>query len=229
MARLARVVVPGIPHHVTQRGNRRQETFFCDDDYQAYLDLMAEHCREHRVQVWAYCLMPNHVHLVVVPASEDGLRRGIGEAHRRYTRRVNFRKGWRGHLWQGRFASYVMDEPHLLAAVRYIETNPARAGLCERPEDWQWSSAAAHLAGQDDELVRVGAMLELVTTFVRDWRAYLDQEAPEETLRRLRLHERTGRPVGTDSFTRRLESLLGRALRPGKPGRPRKNADKDRK
>ena len=88
MARLARVVVPGMPHHVTQRGNRRQETFFCDDDYQAYLDLMAEWCGEQKVAVWAYCLMPNHVHLIVVPKSEDGLRRAIGEAHRRYTRRV---------------------------------------------------------------------------------------------------------------------------------------------
>jgi putative transposase len=100
MARLARVVVPGMPHHVTQRGNRRQETFFCDDDYRAYIELTAEWCGECNVAVWAYCLMPNHVHLIVVPESEDGLRRGIGEAHRRYTRMINFREGWRGHLWQ---------------------------------------------------------------------------------------------------------------------------------
>ncbi len=101
MARLARVVVPGVPHHVTQRGNRRQATFFNEEDYAAYLALLGEWCGRCGVAVWAYCLMPNHVHLIVVPESEDGLRRGLGEAHRRYTRRINFREGWRGHLWQG--------------------------------------------------------------------------------------------------------------------------------
>src|SRR5947209_4469298 len=114
MARLARVVVPGLPHHVTQRGNRRLQTFFSDEDYRAYLDLMAHWCTACRVEIWSYCLMPNHIHLIAVPDSENGLRRAIGEAHRRYTRRVNFRQRWRGHLWQGRFASFVMDEPYLL-------------------------------------------------------------------------------------------------------------------
>jgi putative transposase len=109
MARLARVVAPGVPHHITQRGNRRQRTFFVDGDYEAYLELMAEWCAEWEVAVWAYCLMPDHVHLIAVPGSEDGLRRAIGEAHRRYTRHVNFREGWRGHLWQGRFASFPAD------------------------------------------------------------------------------------------------------------------------
>src|SRR5215831_4203837 len=129
MARLARVVVPGMPHHITQRGNRRQTTFFCDDDYHAYLELMAHWCRQCHVDIWAYCLMPNHVHLIAVPESEAGLRQAIGEAHRRYTRRINFRERWRGHLWQGRFGSFVMDEPYLLAAARYIELNPVRARL----------------------------------------------------------------------------------------------------
>ena len=99
MARIARIVVPGYPHHITQRGNRRQQTFFNDEDYQAYIELMSHWCREHAVVIWGYCLMPNHVHLIAVPADEDGLRHAIGEAHRRYTRRVNFRQGWRGHLW----------------------------------------------------------------------------------------------------------------------------------
>ena len=129
MSRIARVVAAGIPHHVTQRGNRRQPTFFGDDDYHAYLELMAQWCRRCGVAIWAYCLMPNHVHLIAVPKSEDSLRRGIGEAHRRYTRRVNFREGWRGHLWQGRFASFVLDEDYLLAATRYVELNPVRARL----------------------------------------------------------------------------------------------------
>ena len=126
MARLARFVVPGLPHHITQRGNRRQQTFFCDEDYAAYVELMADWCQERGVEIWAYCLMPNHIHLIAVPQSEDGLGRAIGEAHRRYTRRINFREKWRGYLWQGRFASFVMDEPHLLAAARYVELNPVR-------------------------------------------------------------------------------------------------------
>ena len=150
MPRIARVVAPGFPHHITQRGNRRLQTFFCDEDYGAYVSLMSEWCGQHGVEIWAYCLMPNHVHLVAVPKSEDGLRRAIGEAHRRYTRRVNFREGWRGHLWQGRFASYPMDETYLLCAARYIELNPVRAKLVGDAAEWRWSSAPAHLAGKDD-------------------------------------------------------------------------------
>ena len=129
MARLARIVAPGLPHHITQRGNRCQPTFFCDEDYQYYLELMAQWCSAHQVEIWAYCLMPNHVHLIAVPQSADGLRRAIGEVHLRYTRMVSFREGWRGHLWQGRFASFVLDEPYLLTAARYVELNPVRAGL----------------------------------------------------------------------------------------------------
>ena len=109
MARLARVVAPGVPHHVTQRGNRRQETFFRPADYRLYRELMAEWCGRCGVEIWAYCLMPNHVHLIAVPQTADALQRAIGEAHRRYTRAINLREGWRGHLWQGRFASFPME------------------------------------------------------------------------------------------------------------------------
>ncbi len=214
MARLARVVVSDVPHHVTQRGNRRQATFFGDGDYEAYLDLMAEWTRRHGVEVWAYCLMPNHVHLVAVPPSEDALRRAIGEAHRRYTRRVNFREGWRGHLWQGRFASFPMDEAHLYRAVRYVELNPVRARLVRAPWRWRWSSAAAHVAGEDDRLVRVAPMLERVD----DWRAFLAEGLAIEEAEEIRRHERTGRPMGSDSFVTRLEGLLGRVLHRQPPG-----------
>jgi len=132
MARIARVVVPGTPHHVTQRGNRRQDTFFRDEDYEAYIDLMSEWCGKCDVEIWAYCLMPNHIHMIAVPESEQGLSRAIGEAHRRYTRMINLRKRWTGYLWQGRFASFPMDEDHLLAAVRYVEMNPVRARMVNR-------------------------------------------------------------------------------------------------
>ena len=169
MARIARIVAPGIPHHITQRGNRRQPTFFCDDDYEAYIDLMAEWCYRCKVKVWVYCLMSNHIHLIVVPESEDGLRRAIGEAHRRYTRVINFRENWRGHLWQGRFASFPMDESYLLASTRYVELNPVRAGLVQKPEAYRWSSALAHINGHNDRLVEISPLVELVC----DWRSLL--------------------------------------------------------
>jgi putative transposase len=215
---MARVVVPGYPHHLTQRGNRRQRTFFRKDDYQAYRELMAEWCGQCGVEVWAYCLMPNHVHLIAVPESEDGLRRAVGEAHRRYTRRVNFREGWRGHLWQGRFASFVMDEYYLLACARYIERNPVRAGLCRRPQDYPWSSAAAHLGGKDDRLVTVKPLLDLVPR----WAEHLSADPAEEVIRQLRRSESTGRPAGSERFVKRLERTVGRVLHPGRPGRKRK-------
>src|SRR3954463_8387521 len=145
MPRLARLVVPDFPHHVTQRGNRRLPTFFSDGDYALYRHLLRESCARAGTRIWAWCLMPNHVHLILVPESEDGLRAALAEAHRRYTRVVNEREGWRGHLWQSRFASFVMDEDWLIACARYVELNPVRAGLVARPEHWRWSSARAHL------------------------------------------------------------------------------------
>ena len=214
MARLARVVVPGLPHHVTQRGNRRQQTFFSDDDYQAYKDLVAEHCGEAGVAVWAYCLMPNHVHLILVPETGAGLAEGLGAAHRRYTRRVNFREGWRGYLWQGRFASFPLDEAHLHAAGRYVELNPVRAGLVRRARDWPWSSARTHLKGRDDGRVSVAPMLERTP----DWRAYLRAGLQESERNLLRQHERTGRPLGSEAFIARLERRLGCPLKKRKPG-----------
>ena len=209
------MVIPGMPHHVTQRGNRRQQTFFNDGDYAAYVDLMADWCREEGVEIWGYCLMPNHVHLIAVPRAEQSLRRAIGEAHRRYTRRINFREKWRGYLWQGRFASFVMDEPYLLAAARYVELNPARAGLAAAA-DWPWSSARAHLSARDDRLVKVAPLLAMVG----DWKAFLNSAMPEEELRDLREHGRTGRPLGSPTFLDRLESIVGRVLRLNKGGRP---------
>ncbi len=224
MARLARVVVPGAPHHVTQRGNRRMQTFFNDDDYRDYLSLMVQWCSRYEVAIWAYCLMPNHAHLILVPSDEPGLCRAVGEAHRRYTRRVNFREGWRGHLWQGRFASYVMDEPHLLAAARYIERNPLRARLVERAEDWPWSSAAAHAAGRGDAVAAGRWLTDLTVGWVCSWSEYLRDEEQDEQELAAAMHrcESTGRPLGDKQFLARLEAALGRVLRPKLGGRPRK-------
>lgn len=213
MARIARVIAPGIPHHITQRGNRRQQTFFCDDDYTAYIDLMAEWCGKYHVDIWAWCLMPNHVHLITVPESEEGLARAIGEAHRRYTRRINFREKWRGHLWQERFSSFPMDENYLLAAARYVEMNPVAAGIVEFPDEYQWSSARAHLQAQDDKLVKVEPLLSIVG----NWGNFL-RLSSEEEMTTFRKHERSGRPLGEEVFVDHIEVLLARTLRPQKPG-----------
>ncbi|NKB59733.1 MAG: transposase [Alphaproteobacteria bacterium] len=220
MARLARVVAAGVPHHVTQRGNRRQPVFFGDDDYAAYLRLLADGCKAARVAVWGYCLMPDHVHLILVPKDPDGLRAALGEAHRRYTRHINMREGWRGYLWQGRFASFPMDKPYLLACARYVELNPVRAGLKRRARDWKWSSARAHLSGQDDSLVKVKPLLDLAP----DWAAFLRQGLDEDDRDAIRAAERTGRPLGSARFTKRLEKRLGRTLAKRKPG-PKPAAD----
>lgn len=222
MTRIARLVVPGYPHHVTQRGNRRQQTFFIDSDYSAYMRFLSESCARSGTEIWAYCLMPNHVHLIAVPKLQDGLRGAIAEAHRRYTRMINLRYEWRGHLWQERFASSVMDEQHLLAAARYIELNPVRAGLVAGPQDYPYSSAAAHLAGSEDPLATVGPLLELVG----NWQEFLSSTYTDEQKAELRRHQSSGRPLGDDGFIAKLETLTGRDLKPNKPGRPRKRPDK---
>ena len=216
MARIARVVAEGMPHHITRRGNRRQKTFFSDEDYAAYIDFMAQWCREYAVDIWAYCLMPNHIHLIAVPSKKENLRLAIGEAHRRYTRRINFSKGWRGHLWQERFSSFVMDERYLLACTRYIENNPVRAKLVSRPEQWTWSSAAAHMSGRNDKLVKVEPVLSIIHS---DWRDFLAGAISSGELAGIRKHERTGRPLGSSSFVEQLEARLDRILTPQKPGR----------
>lgn len=221
MPRIARVIAPGIPHHITQRGNRRMQTFFGDKDYKAYVDIMAEWCFKYSVQIWAYCLMPNHVHMIAVPKTEDDLRRAIGEAHRRYTRLINFREGWRGHLWQGRFASFPMDERYLLAATRYVELNPVRARLVDDPAKWRWSSTVAHLTGKDDDFVSVTPLLDLVG----DWREFIYSHGVGRDFEMIRKHERTGRPLGSTGFIEKIERMLERTLKSQKPGPKRKGVN----
>ena len=214
MARLARLVLPGIPYHVTQRGNRRQPTFFDDGDYALYRALLGEAARRAGSSVWPYCLMPNHVHLIVAPSDPDGLRRTFADAHRRYTGFINARHRWTGHLWQGRFGAVAMDEAHLAAAARYVALNPVRARLVDRARDWPWSSVAAHRAGEDDELVQVAPLLDRYGPID----AFLGGVEDEQATRALRMAETTGRPVGGEAWLNDLERLSGRTLQRRKPG-----------
>jgi putative transposase len=208
-----RMVVASLPHHVTQRGNRREAIFFEDGDHDIYRDLLAEQTRKAGVEVWAYCLMPNHVHLILTPTRADGLGLAVGEAHRRYTNFINARGRWTGHLFQSRFASVAMDETHLMAAVRYVNLNPVRARLVSRAEDWPWSSARAHLAGVDDNLVTVRPVLDRTSCF-----ADLLLQDRAEDFAALRRSEGSGRPLGTAEFVTGLERLLGRPTARRSPG-----------
>jgi putative transposase len=216
MARLARIVAPGCPHHVTARGNRREPIFFEDGDQDIYGDILAEQMRRAEVEVWAYCLMPNHVHLILTPRTADGLARALGAAHRRWANWVNARGRWRGHLFDGRFASVAMDEAHLSAAVRYVSLNPVRAGIAARAQDWAWSSVRAHLAGEDDGLVIVKPVLDRVGDFA----AFLeDRRDHEPAFAAIRTAETTGRALGTADFVADLERRLGRPVARRGPGR----------
>jgi len=215
MARLARIVVPGSPHHVTQRGNRRERVFFGDDDYGLYRDLLAQACQKFGVAVWAYCLMPNHVHLILTPPDAFGLALAMARTHRLYAGFVNARARQTGHLFQGRFGSVAMDETHLMIAARYVALNPVRARLAAKAEDWPWSSVRAHLLGCDDALVSVRPLLERAPRFAD----LIEGGGDEAGYAALRGAETIGRPLGTVDFVEAIARRLGRSVTPRKRGR----------
>jgi putative transposase len=214
MARLARLVVPGLPHHVTQRGNGRARVFFEDADYALYRGLLAAACDAAEVAVWAWVLMPNHVHLILVPSDADGLRRALAAVHRRYAGEIHARLKRTGHFWQGRFGAVAMDEAHLAAALRYLALNPVRARLVARPEEWRWSSVHAHLSGRPDGITALAPVLQRHPDFAALLAAGEDVAAFD----RLRRAESIGRPLGDDGFLARLEALTRRRLRARKRG-----------
>jgi len=216
MSRLPRIIVPGIPHHVTQRGNRRQQIFMEDDDYALYRDWLAQACRSNGVEVWSYCLMPNHVHLILAPSDETGLSRAVGETHRRYSGYINARLRVTGHLFQGRFGCVAMDESPLMAAFRDVALNPVKAKLAATAADWPWSSSPAHLRRQDDGLVTVSPLLDRVDRFAD----FLEVPADPEQVAALTKGQTIGRPLMGDQELGELEKRLGRTRRPGKRGRP---------
>jgi putative transposase len=219
MSRIARVVVPGIPHHIMQRGNRRQLVFFSDDDRKTYLEYLRIYAKPAGIRFWGYCLMDNHVHIIAIPDREESLARGFSEAHRRYTRRVNFRENWRGYLWEGRFKSCPLSEPHLYAAMRYIERNPVRAKIVRNAWEYPWSSAKVHVFSQKDSLLDEN----FVISEVKDWRRFLLVEEEETVVSLFRLHLNTGRPLGDSQFIEATEEFTGRILHKQKPGPKRKD------
>jgi len=222
MARIARIAAEGVPYHVTQRGNGRQRVFDTDANYRLYLDLLRANGLRFRLDVWAYCLMPNHVHLIAVPLRSDSMARALGRTHADYARGLNLERRSCGHVWQARFFSCPLDEAHPWAAMAYVERNPVRAGLVSAADQWRWSSAGAHAGGCD----------EWGQTALGRWRERFDGSRWAEVLRtsieeealgeRLREATSRGRPLGSDDFIDGLERREHRRLRPLPVGRPRR-------
>jgi putative transposase len=219
MPRTARAVVAGIPYHITHRGNRGDKVFFRTTDYDRYLTWLDHYSRTKGLQVYAYCLMTNHIHVVCVPEEDDSLAGVFHALQMRYAQRVNRRRGWKGHLWQGRYFSSALDETYLLTAVRYVEQNPVRAGLVERAEDYEWSSAAPHCGARKD-LVLSDALPLLRE--VGDWSKWLRGEEDSRAVDVLRRNTQKGIPCGSEKFVSRLEAVLERFLRFRPQGRPLK-------
>jgi putative transposase len=221
MPRVARIVIPGVPHHVTQRGNNKQDVFFVDDDFRVYLELLGQLAELNDVEIRGYCLMTNHVHLIATPPSEHALAATVGRTHFRYSQYINRLHDRSGHLWQGRFYSTALDEEHFWWALRYVERNPVRARVVRQPWRYRWSSAAAHVGeARSDALIDLAAWKRRSARL--DWRAQLCEPEDELAVHRLRSHTHTGRPLGSDSFVAKLERRLGRRLRPRPVGRPQK-------
>ncbi len=219
MPRIARVVVPEMPHHVTQRGNYQQKVFMEDIDRRLYLRWIKEYSDRYSLKIWAYCLMDNHVHYVVVPQRMDSMARTFNQAHMRYSQYINNKMGKRGHLWQGRFYSCLLDDAHLYTAVRYVENNPVRAGIVKRPEDYPWSSCRSHVLGLVDPVLSNNVP---ILNDISDWREYLGMVEEKDMIKHLRDCTSTGRPAGNKVFVSGVERLLGRELFPQPIGRPRK-------
>ena len=225
MPRIARAVAVGFPHHITHRGNNRQDVFFVDDDQRVYLELLKEQCDKYSLETVAYCLMTNHIHLIGIPHKEDSLAKAVGRAHLRYTQYINRMHKRTGHLWEGRFYSCALDERGFWLAMKYVELNPVRAKVCRVPWKYEWSSSAAHVdeaAGAD--LLNMKSWKKMISA--KEWRSELAGGIDENQIRKIRLSTNTGRPLGNDSFLSKLEKLFGRRIRPLPVGRPRKKMTK---
>lgn len=221
MPRKARIVVPFKPHHVIQRGNRRQQVFFYPGDKVLYLKLLQEQAIKHDVEILAYCLMDNHVHLILVPQTQEGLVRSVAETNRQFACKINARYDWRGYLWQGRFTSYVMDDKYLLNALRYVENNPVRAGIVNLAWEYLWSSARHHANGTKDALLSPCSAI----SNIKDWKKFLEISELDMVINDIRIRNINGLPLGQNAFIESISKDFGvdiEDLKPRVNGRPRK-------
>ncbi len=221
MPRTARIVVQNLPYHITQRGNYRQDIFQDNEDRLNYLSWINDYIKKYKLSIFAYCLMDNHVHFIVIPREEDSLAKVFSISHMRYSQYFNKKKKASGHLWQGRFYSCVLDEDYLLAALRYVERNPVRAGIVRKPWRWKWSSAGVHV-GQGDGVINLENITTLIDTTAEEWKEYIDSDENEEEVKDIRKHTLLGRPLETKDFIAKLGKRIGRVLSVLPRGRPKK-------
>lgn len=221
MPRLARCVIAKVPHYITQHGNRREDVFFTDDDREIYLKWLAQYCHQHAVDILAYCLMPNHVHLVAVPATEAALHGVLKPLHMRYAQRFNRQWNLKGHVWQGRYCSSPLDDVYLWATLRYVERHPVRAGLVQKAEQYPWSSAPAHCLGTEDPVLTANTRWRNRCQIIENWSSWLAEEDEPEHLMVIQRNSQKGLPCGSEPFLQKLEKQVGRRLRFRPQGRPR--------
>lgn len=225
MSRIARIVLENLPYHITQRGNGRQQVFFDAQDYRLYLDLLLAYSKDAQLQLWAYCFMPNHVHLVAAPNRANAMASALGRTHADFARYFNLKRRSCGHVWQARFFSCPLEAAHLWRAMAYVERNPVRARIVVQAGQYEWSSARIHLGlGGSPGLLDMSAWQAAYSP--QRWNDVLETSVDEEAFGfRLQEASRQGRPLGGEEFVRRLEEGAGRALRPLPVGRPRKRPE----
>ena len=217
MPRIARVIVPDVPYHITQRGNYRQDVFENEEDKAVYLKYFQEYRKKHKLKVYAWVLMDNHVHFIVEPTDEISIAKVFNATHMRYSQYFNKKKGAFGHLWQGRFFSCPLDKEHLYEAIRYVELNPIRANLASDLTTYVFCSSRRLIKESLIPLNNVAKYLE-----IDDWEVYLKGEENEELIQNIRANTKTGRPAGNTKFITKIEQKTGRNLIAQKRGRPKK-------
>ena len=226
MPRFARIIAPGLPHHITQRGNYRQDVFTDDDDRRQYLYWLGDYSQKYGLSILSYCLMSNHIHLIAIPKDENSLARTLNTTHMRYSQYRNNKMGRNGHLWQGRFFSCVMDDNHLLACARYIERNPVRAHIVKKPCDYIWSSAKDHTGMPHASIIHTKDLFKYIEIDQKKWAEYINTSDHPEEVSAIRKYTMNGRPLGSESFINKLERQFGETLRAMPVGRPIKKARK---
>ena len=220
MPRIKRLVARGYPHHITQRGNYQRPVFEKENDYSQYLEWLRKYSLKYELEIWAYCLMTNHVHFVCVPQRDDSLALTFNTLHMRHAQFVNRRNNARGHLWQGRFYSTILDEKHTYAAVRYVENNPVRAGIVKQAEDYMWSSARDHIDGNVNSGIAGKCYL---FEDIKNWRGYLNGKEDTGRVIKIKKNLMTGRPSGSSEFVEKLQKKFKKRLTALPRGRPKLN------
>jgi putative transposase len=232
MPRRARVLLPGVTLHLIQRGNNRSACFFAEEDYLFYLEHLADQARKHDCAIHAWCLMTNHVHLLLTPAKPESagmLMKGLGQRYVQYINRTYRRSGT---LWEGRFRSCLMQEDsYVLACYRYIEMNPVRAGMVEHPAEYRWSSYRANAQAEQSALITRHSLYQALgeATGARSeaYRELFRHQLELGLVDQIRSATNGNYALGSSRFTAEVERVLGRRVTRGKPGRPKQAAEAD--